>query len=132
VAACLLIRRVAVDKMVKACPHLIDTTSFARAPRTDAHGFKRPLRLFDRMPVESGPPLSQDKLFWRPWRDTGGKVVGGDRHKVTHMGRWVVASRSPSSVVTDSVSDSVFCRVISAALAERAGQFIRNNWQERR
>jgi hypothetical protein len=95
----LLIRRVAVDKMVKACPHPIDTTSFARAPRTDALGFKQPLRRFDRMPLESGPPLS---------RDIGGKVVWGDRARGNAHGTLdvsQVASRSPSAVVADSVSD---------------------------
>jgi hypothetical protein len=89
----LLIRRDAVDKMVKAYPHLIDTTSFAHTPQTDAPGFKRLMRLFDRMPVESGPPLSEDKSFCLRWRDIGGKVWGAIGHEVTHMGRWMYRGR---------------------------------------
>lgn len=81
----MLLRRDAIDAMVKAYPDLVTPTANHNL-RGLVQGCENFLRFFDPIEAENGQGrVSEDISFCRRWRATGGKVWGASHH-VTHFG----------------------------------------------
>lgn len=97
--AVMLIRRDAVDAILKAEPHLSDEVTIknhAAKELLEAHGVKRLIRAFDKV-VRNGETFSEDLSFCFRWKDAApeefrntpdktGEVWANIMHPVTHVG----------------------------------------------
>jgi len=83
-----LIRRDAIDKMVKAYPELIDSRiSMHPAKGTlQAAGANRLIRLFEKLDVPERGLISEDLAFCIRWNRIGGKVWGAIGYPISHVG----------------------------------------------
>ena len=80
---CLLIRRDAIEQMIKVYPELIRQHVLIEDFR--ASGATRTLGFFDQIMTPEGK-VSEDISFCRRWRQTGGKVWANTAHELIHVG----------------------------------------------
>jgi hypothetical protein len=86
---CFLIRRDAVDIMLKQMPELIDTRMTYHAAKDMLGG--RILRLFDTFdnPDDNqAGKLSEDLAFCQRWRTCGGDIWASLEHDIEHVGQY--------------------------------------------
>ena len=82
-AGCLLIRRDAIDAMVKKFPEMI--YDYVSVPETRFMGSKRTMAFFDSYRIPTGK-VSEDIAFCRRYREAGGKVWGSTAYQISHIG----------------------------------------------
>ncbi len=89
-AGVLLIKRAAIDEMLKQTPELIDPNSWMLNKVGGTFGLERIIRAFDPI-VGVGSDgktlrLSEDLSFCRRWHDCGGEIWANVNHKISHIG----------------------------------------------
>lgn len=80
---CMLIRRDAIDAMVKKFPELIG--DYMTLPDMKMAGATKTLEFFDEIKTPKGK-VSEDISFCRRYRETGGKIWASVNYHMTHEG----------------------------------------------
>ena len=97
-AGIMLISRAAIDKMIKACPDVVDTVRFKRHPFIAKDFKEKFLTPFNPISTDKRS-MSEDISFCYRWTDKcGGKIFAATDAKILHVGQQIVEGRYSDSV----------------------------------
>jgi hypothetical protein len=97
-AGIMLISRACIDRMIVACPDVVDTVRFKRHPFL-AKDFKDKFLVPFNPIVTEKRAMSEDISFCYRWTDRcGGKVFAAATSSIKHVGQQIVEGRYSDSV----------------------------------